>query len=1322
MNSTSQRDEATQGFESIPFIVRRYQVIERMRRSNADSIAVRQADTDALVKDLETNLVQLYSKILEYQICLMRQYSHIWALRYGRDVFKADTWTTMLSEIKDLDSTCSRLAAEIGQEELEAGMKENKVKIDTLLQQWGVGVQWLQEQGTTTHMVMEAQAREDRAWREREDFRKLLQALRAKNPYRDQMERTPTRQPGTCNWCLNNSLFQTWRNDPHSSLLWVSANPGCGKSVLSKCLIEEKLASLDPQHATICYFFFKDISPDSRSITKALSAILHQLFTKIPGLVEHAVSAFDENGDELSSMFSTMWEILEKAAADSRAGEIICVLDALDECEEAQQKTLIERLKSFYKKAEDGGVRKHKLRFLSTSRPYRNIRAQFHSLIRQFPIVHLSGDDESDLIRDEIDLVIRSEVSAIASERCFDSETEEFLLKQILNMENRTYLWLHLILDQIRNSDNAGNERAIRKEIRTIPQTVSKAYEAILGKSKDKKLASKLLHILVGAETALTLQELNVAMSIEDGSQCYRNLELESEAAFELRIKSICGLFVYTDRSKVFLIHQTAKEFLQWNQEVSEPPTGMWEHSLKPEESNSLLAGICVNLLMFDDLETNPLSAEGLDDRASTAHYEQYCDAHVLLEYAAIFWAEHLKSSPVGQQDLLLQKAADLCNVRSRRCWTWLRVKRLAEDSTQPLGFTDLILASELGLVALAKHLLSQGIDVNAMDKEGAAALNRAVENRNIDMVRILLDSGADVEAGGDWETPWREELDENGSLREVKAFSGRPLMLATKNDDHDMVQSLLASGADPDARSIDENLPGRTALHFATIMGDEPMMRVLLENGADVHARVSDCGSLQGKATRKDREELIGNKHLLKKDIPWADLLTLRVQMTALEIAVLEDDAGKVRLLLEYGADPEAEVLLDDEVQETDSCSLQSDTSEKSISIPVSPNEGQEVCDGSTDGEDVERLSTKDSDQARFYGDDVCSESSLVSKDDVESVNLPAEVLEEWERAIEAISKFTVFHLAVSRGAEDVVRLLLQYGASTKPGSATPSEPTALHLATILACGKVTGLLPDQTVNVDPKDLSGNTSLPVAVWHGYRNVFNELLEHAVDVNVKDNTGTTPLHLAAFENCHSLLRDLLGQGADPHAEDKNGNSPLLIAVLRGYDQAVKEFIRYGADLNTKNKYGFTALHVAAQHGHDLIVRELLGHGVDLNSRDSNKDTPLHIAAREGHDEVVKQLLDCDANVDARDRHKATPLFLAALEGRGHVAKQLLHHNASSSSIIIETKKGFTVLDLIIEEDEQQLVHLLRECLREFGACPQLDGGNSWFSGTNCTNC
>ena len=1144
-------------------------MIERLRRPNTSRAARKEADTQVLVADLENKVVQLYSKILEYQIRLMRQSSHNWALRYGRDVFKSDEWKTMLSHMKDLDFACSQLAEELGQEELEAGLKENNVKIDILLHSWNVGLQELQEQGMNTYMVVDTHAKEDRIWREREEFRRLLQALRAKNPYRDQMERTATRQPGTCNWFLKHSRFQKWREDPSSKLLWVSANPGCGKSVLSKCLVEENLATLDPQQATICYFFFKDVSPDSRSISKALSAILHQLFTKIPGLVKHALSLFDENGDEISSMFSTMWEILENAAADLRAGEIVCVLDALDECEEAQQITLIEKLKTFYSRAEGSGVLKQKLRFLLTSRPYRNIRTHFHNLIRQFPTIHLSGDDESDLIKAEIDLVIQSEVSAIASERSFDRETEEYLLKQLLNIENRTYLWLHLILDQIRNSDNAGNKKAIRREIQAIPQSVSKAYEAILAKTKDKPLATKLLHIIVGAETALTLEELNVAMSMEDDSRCYKDLELESVGAFEIRVKSICGLFIYTDRSKVFLIHQTAKEFLRWNQDISETPTGMWQHSLKPEESNSLLAGICVSLLMFDDFETDPLSAECLDHDVSTVQLEQYCDSHVLLKYASQWWTEHLKSSLPERQIALIHNTARLCKVRSRRCCTWLRVKRFVEDSYQPSGFTDLILACDLGLVDLVKHVLSRRVDVNARDREGATALNRAVSEGSVDVVRTLLDYGADIEAG-DWDTPWREEVDENGSERDVKMFSGRPLMLATMNEDHRMMRELLAAGADPEARSKVESFKGESALHFAATLGEEQTMRILLDHGADVNARAEGTGEFHSMA----RQQLLKVKG------------GFEAHGTTLETAVGQDDAAKVGLLLSFGADPEAEIHLNDEDDNIQS-SPSSHDSNKAISGSVCENNGQDASEGSTLDEDIEHISAAGSSRTGSFGKDDRLFGELISTNEAEHLNQagrghvifevdfdrviatfeddvhigptfdgklpPRQIVEEWERTTKTISKLTVFHYAASRGVEDVVRLFLQNMALKKPASLAPAEPTALHLATLLGSSQVVNMILDRTVNVNPKDLEGRTPLHLAVYCGYDRVVNVLLEHGADTNAQDYNGSTPLHIAILMSYDLIVEDLLDYGADIYIEDNNGVCPPQLATAEGME-------------------------------------------------------------------------------------------------------------------------------------------------------------------------
>lgn len=1117
----------------------------------------------------------------------MRQSSHNWALRYGRDVFKADDWKSVLSQIKELDFECSRLAGEIGQEELDAGMKEKSDKIDDLLQSWNVGFQVLQEQGTNIYLAVDAHARENRNWRDKDETRKLLQALRAKNPYRDQLERTASRQPGTCKWFLKHPQFRKWRGDAHSRLLWVSANPGCGKSVLRKCLVEENLALLDPQHATICYFFFKDVSPDSRSISKAISAILHQLFTKIPGLVEHAVPAFDENGDELPSMFSTLWEVLEKAAADIRSGEVVCILDALDECEETQQIILIEKLKAFYCRAEDSRFRTQKLRFLLTSRPYRNIRAKFHSLIQQFPTIHLSGDDESDHIREEIDLVIRSEVSAIASERYFSSETEDFLLKQLLSIENRTYLWLHLILDQIRNSDNAGHEKAIQKEIQTIPQSVSRAYEAILAKAKDKKLAFKLLHIIVGAETALTLQDLNVAMSIEDDSRCYADLELENATAFELRIKSICGLFVYTDRSRFFLIHQTAKEFLRWNREVSEPYAGMWEHSLRPEESSSLLAGICVSLLMFEDFETDSLSAEGLDYPVSTVQYEQYCDAHALLRYAAQWWPEHLKSLPVEQQNALVQKTAHLCNIRSRRCWTWLRVKRLAEDGYQPSGFTDLILASELGLAALVKHLMPTGIDINAKDNEGASALNRAVATGNHEVARMLLDNGADIE-GGDWDPPWREEISENGSERQVRPSSGRPLMTASKKNDHSMMRMLLTAGADSEAREGHDTLPLMTALHRATLLGRDTTMRILLENGADVNARREHRGYQQKMLPRN----LLKNSESADIFIGSSFERFFNVQ-TALEIGILADDAAKVALLLEYGADPQAEDFNDQKYLLFDG-KLPLDRILKQWALATGAIKGMTVLHvaASRGDKNVVRALLQ-------YG----AHKTLVP-------NTPSEP--------------TALHLAALLGNSQVVKLLTDQSMNVNPTD--HNRQTPLHLAVWCGCDRVVNELLEHGGDTNAGGNYGGTPLHVAVGMEHRFMATDLLGYGADVNAKDKDGDTPLHFAAVLGDARVVRQLLNHDADVNAKDIDGETPLHWAAMVGDTRVVSQLLNHDADVNARNREQKTPLHEAVAFGRSQVVAQLLDHGADFRCKTKAGNTALDLATNQHQQEVISLLL------------------------------------------------------------------------------------------------
>ena len=111
-------------------------------------------------------------------------------------------------------------------------------------------------------------------------------------------------------------------------------------------------------------------------------------------------------------------------------------------------------------------------------------------------------------------------------------------------------------------------------------------------------------------------------------------------------------------------------------------------------------------------------------------------------------------------------------------------------------------------------------------------------------------------------------------------------------------------------------------------------------------------------------------------------------VQATALQMAVWSDDAAKVGLLLDHGADPEEEVLFDEEEQEIESSSSHFDVLGESSSIPVSPNDTQGNTEGPTPVEDLEHISRTDIDQAGFSRENSSSESKPVSEDEMESLD----------------------------------------------------------------------------------------------------------------------------------------------------------------------------------------------------------------------------------------------------------------------------------------------------------------------------------------------
>jgi hypothetical protein len=130
-----------------------------------------------------------------------------------------------------------------------------------------------------------------------------------------------------------------------------------------------------------------------------------------------------------------------------------------------------------------------------------------------------------------------------------------------------------------------------------------------------------------------------------------------------------------------------------------------------------------------------------------------------------------------------------------------------------------LVAAAERDDLSEVHRLLKAGTPVNSSSSIlGATALLTAAGQGHLEVVRLLLKYGADVNArSGGW----------------------TPLPLALANGvTTEVARLLVAHGADVNAREPDLQ---RTALMMAASAGELALVRLLLEKGAEVHARDAD-------------------------------------------------------------------------------------------------------------------------------------------------------------------------------------------------------------------------------------------------------------------------------------------------------------------------------------------------------------------------------------------------------------------------------------------------------------------------------------------------
>ena len=838
LNNSKQKTIMVEGLEEITNLMRIFHIREEIYLRD-----VRRQPWP----EFEVSVVKLYSTVFEYDARVINHLSDPTVKRGLSGTFLPSRWDGTMKRIRDAKQQCEEFA--------------NLFDKSREAEQFGS----IQE----TLASLKAFRGEHQRYRQEHQEARLLQVL--SSDYKGDKKIISDRSDGTCEWFLHDQAVLNWRKSNMTSLLWVSGCPGSGKTVLSKALIDDLIITDNFLSSTVCYFFFKAGQERRERAADALSAILHQLFQN-RNLIPYGLASYKNHGANLSQMFSDLWEILMRCAQDSEAGRITCVIDALDECEGGSRNHFMRELACLNSSKGTNQRVGCRLKFIVTSQPCDDIKHQFERLSGNCSYLHIDIDNYSTDLGRDIDLVIDKQVTELA--RIFDSEKLEFIADHLKSRDNRTYLWLVLTTDIIKESRIKYCKFSnVKKLLLGLPDKFSDQYNKILSRSKEPELSKKLLQIIAAATRPLTLMEANIALTIAMGYQqgmAYEDLELWSSDEFPSILKDLCGLMVAIHDDELSLFHSTVRTFLIAETTADSPIATQqlsikrsignapaqrdWKGCLDILDAHGLMCQICLNYLKMSNFA---IDSAGSDHNDNYESVEEPPNGHAFLDYCALNWPHHYRQQDQQHRSILQADAELVCTPNTLAFITWALVFSSQKQVKLLSGCNGLGIASYLGLADLVERfaLLTDDIDayqpIYPASIKNYSALTIAIKRGFPDVVRALLEKGANPSG--------RDECEWSPLCEALQADFLTPVSKKVA-----ILQMIFDSGIDINSGIV----KGYTALYHASLYSPEYIVKFLVDRGANLEAPIG-----------------------------WSN-------RSALQDAILQGNERQAALLLRYGAD----------------------------------------------------------------------------------------------------------------------------------------------------------------------------------------------------------------------------------------------------------------------------------------------------------------------------------------------------------------------------------------------------------------------------------
>ncbi|WYZ36192.1 hypothetical protein EsH8_XI_000075 [Colletotrichum jinshuiense] len=460
-------------------------------------------------------------------------------------------------------------------------------------------------------------------------------------------------------WILDHDDFQRWRDDEQSRLLWIKGDPGKGKTMLL-CGIVDELEKLPGGPPTLSYFFCQATDIRLNNVTAVLRGLIYRLLDQEPTLIRRVRKKYDHTGKKLFEDANS-WDALSKMLLDileePSLQNTYLVIDALDECE-----TNLDLLLHLIVHISSSS----RAKLIVSSRNRHDIEDNIWPTETQTRLV-LELKENARHVSWAVNVYITQRVSEL-SQLQGDILLQDQVRQKMQVKADGTFLWVALVVQELRQAQSwevldilddvpAGLDELYRRMVRQIQQL----------RRNNSVFCHSLLSTITTAYRPLHLDELRALADLP--------LNISNMRQHVVKIVALCGPFLTVRDSVVYLVHQSAKDFLMLDSYLF--PSGLaarhntiasksiqvMSRTLRRDVYNLRAPGFPINQVRPP--EPNPLAPA---------------------RYSCVYWVNHLADgNPAGQElhNQDLQDGGSVYRFLKQHYLHWLEALSLVQSMSE---------------------------------------------------------------------------------------------------------------------------------------------------------------------------------------------------------------------------------------------------------------------------------------------------------------------------------------------------------------------------------------------------------------------------------------------------------------------------------------------------------------------------------------------------------------------------------------------------------------------------------------------------------------